>query len=48
MAPKGQRQSRGAEHRKIMEAVLDRDFETSQALIDKHIRKTADRAVKLL
>lgn len=48
MAPKGQRTSRGLEHRKIMEAVLDRDVQTSRALIDTHIRKTADRAVKLL
>ena len=48
MTPIGSGKSRGSEHRKIMEAVLDRDVEEAAALIDTHIRKTTKRAVPIL
>lgn len=48
MAPKGPAKSRSAEHRSIMQAVLARNVEAAALLLDKHIRKTADRALKLL
>ena len=40
--------SRGAEHRMLMEAALDRDAKTASQLMDTHIRKTSQRAVLLL
>lgn len=41
-------QGRGAEHRKLMEAALDRDAESASCLMDAHIRHTSQRALPLL
>ena len=48
MAPIKGGKGRGAEHRGLMEAVLDRDVDSASRLIDVHLRKTVERAVKLL
>lgn len=45
---KGKGSGRSAEHRKIMDSILERNVEKSSLLIDQHIQKTATRAVKLL
>ncbi len=48
MAPKRHGKGRSAEHRRIMEAVLERDVDHAAVLLDSHVRHTAERAVKLL
>lgn len=40
--------SRNVEHRRLMEAVIGRDTEAACDILEQHVRKTADRAAKLL
>lgn len=48
LGPQKNGNSRSNEHRKIMEAVLARDADAAALLIDSHIRRTAEQAVKLI
>ncbi|MGI3185586.1 FCD domain-containing protein [Nioella aestuarii] len=47
-APKGLGGRKFEEHREIMNATLARDADLAAALIEKHIRDTSERAIKLL
>lgn len=48
MAPKGMGGRKRIEHKKIMEAVLERDIKNATLLMDSHVRDTSKKAVKLL
>ncbi len=48
MIPKGNGRSRLKEHQGIMESVLARDVSSTTSLLESHIRKTSERALKLL
>lgn len=48
MAKGNDGKGRGAEHRMLMEAALDRDAESALRLVDAHVQKTAKRAIPLL
>lgn len=48
ISPKATKKGRGSEHRKLMEAVLDRDAESASAILKLHIEKTSEGASLLL
>jgi len=48
MSIKSGGKSRGAEHRQLMEAVIGRDVDAACEILERHVRKTTERAIELL